>query len=108
MVYVSLHCWLVLQVIALLQQDRASPAAAAAAPGNLEPPGCGPPGGRPPAAAAAEVQLDHEIQDLQEELLIARKDKKIIEEQYLAQIISVSSWLLADCRKCGGPVFPKC
>eukprot|EP00879_Flechtneria_rotunda_P014696 GHRR01015357.1.p1 GENE.GHRR01015357.1~~GHRR01015357.1.p1 ORF type:complete len:292 (+),score=92.48 GHRR01015357.1:1374-2249(+) len=91
------------QVLALLQQDAPARvlSAAAAAVGPL-PPGAPPPGAieQPQqkqlsfkAELGTEVcadQLIAEVDDLKAEMVVAQRDKKVLEEQYLAQIIAVS------------------
>jgi hypothetical protein len=104
-----------LQVLELLQADVAMrQAAAAAGPLPAGSSGAGGSGGAGPscsssAAAAAAVpmavelegskaafadQLTAEVEDLKAEMVVAHRDKKVLEEQYLAQIIAVS-WLFA-------------
>jgi hypothetical protein len=101
------------QVLELLQADVAMrQAAAAAGPLPAGNPGAGGSGGAGPscsasssAAAAAAVpmavelegspaafadQLSAEVEDLKAEMVVAHREKKVLEEQYLAQIIAVS------------------
>jgi hypothetical protein len=40
--------------------------------------------------AAFADQLTAEVEDLKAEMVVAHRDKKVLEEQYLAQIIAVS------------------
>lgn len=84
---------MIAQVLALLQQDQQHQAAAAAAAaiGSDHDPDHGPEFPEPDQISMTNAdQIASEVYDLREELLIAHKEKKIIEEQYLAQIIAVS------------------
>lgn len=103
-----------MQVLLLLQADvatRVSQAAAAAGPGPAgEPPSAAPapaPAAASSSAAAVAVeqepvvfadQLQLEMEDLKAEMAVAQRDKKVLEEQYLAQIIAVSWAGLAQVR----------
>jgi hypothetical protein len=63
--------------------SSSSAAAAAAVPMAVE---VG--GGR---GAAFADQLSAEVEDLKAEMVVAHRDKKVLEEQYLAQIIAVGT-----------------
>jgi hypothetical protein len=117
------HFYTFLQVLELLQADVAMRQAAAAA-GPLPATSGGPGGGSSSsgagpscsssAAAAAAVpmaaeveglgsnaafadQLSAEVEDLKAEMVVAHRDKKVLEEQYIAQIIAVS---VSNCYMC--------
>jgi hypothetical protein len=70
--------------------SSAAAAAAAAVPMAVELEG---------APAAFAEQLTAEVEDLKAEMVVAHRDKRVLEEQYLAQIIAVSDGVV-----CGSDV----